>query len=306
MCNVTYAVVRSLTFVLLLAGCATLPEQPEERALYNDLHTIVASRERIDWSIDRLEVESLAGAGMRSACETLPARRRALRTWLDGRIAAEGGPAREAWARNGNDLDGVETTLTLERVRQVLDYAEAHAAADCPFWLRARAGFDGVHAAAGRFVLFVESMGSLQVLLGSDANAGGHGVARIIPARGLSDRLTLGLGAELGVASTFPRDEAGRRSVRADIVAAVPVLLRVVDHTWRYDTDVAPVFRAPEEDLSATRVGARLTQGVAIAALRIAGLQPYAGIFLGYAWLPGDGHNHVFRVGTRVGVEWDP
>lgn len=296
-----------LLFPLLLCGCATLPDHPVERALYSDLDTLVSTRQRIGWVADRLEVESLASAAMRSACSVAPARRRALRAWLDGRVAAEGGSAEAVWRAAGEDLRAARRVMTLERVRALLDYTDERAEADCPFWLPPDTGFSGVHAATGRFVLMAESMGSAQLVLSADDfNFGGHGLLRVLPAVGLGDRFTVAAGFEGGGSSTFPRD-GGTRSLAAAWVGGMPVLLRVVDGTWRYDTDLAATFRAPDADFGAARWGGRVSQGIGVAALRIAGVQPYIMAWVGYELLPGGGGDlHVVRAGSRVGVDWDP
>jgi len=284
-----------------------VPDHPVEGALYNDLHTLVVTRERIDWSVDRVELEKLGGAVLRSACAVAPSRRAALRGWLTARLEAAGGSAEAAWVAAGRDLEAVREVLTLARVRMALDYAEARAEADCPFWLPVEPDFAGVHAAQRRFVLHAESMGSAQILVTEgDASLGGHGLLRILPGVGLSDRLTLAMGVESGVSSTFPRDGDGRRALEAAFVGGVPLLLRVIDGTWRYDTDLAATFRAPERQLSDARWGGRVSQGVGVAALRIAGLQPYVLAWVGYEYLPGEEDLHVMRVGTRGGVDWDP
>ena len=192
-------------------------------------------------------------------------------------------------------------------MRALLDYTDEHAAADCPFWLEPDTGFSGVHAATGRFVLMAESMGSAQLVLRSeDFNLGGHGLLRILPAVGLSDRFTIASGIEAGGSSTFPRD-GDTRSLAAAWVGGLPLLFRVVDGTWRYDTDIAATFRAPDADLDRARWGGRISQGIGVAALRIAGLQPYVVAWAGYEYLPGGGGDlHIVRVGSRVGVDWDP
>lgn len=297
---------RFLLCLACLQGCATLPQHPVERALYHDLDTLVATRERIAWVTDRHEVESLASGALRSGCAVAEPRRTGLRAWLDRRIAAEGGSAEAVWRAAGEDLAAAQRILTLERVRMVLDYVNAHAEADCPFWIARDAGFDGVHASARRFVLMAESMGSAQMLLsGGEVDLGGHGLLRILPGYGFSDRLTIAAGIEGGVSSTFPKD-GGTRTLAAAWVGGVPVLLRVVTGTWRYDTDLAVTFRAPEQDLDAARWGGRISQAIGVSAPRIAGLQPYVMAWAGYEYLPGDDDLNVVRVGTRVGVDWDP
>ncbi len=274
------------------------------------MRAIVETRARVDWVVDRHEIAAVASTLMQSACRVPPEARDGLRRWLDDRIEALGGSARGVYEQSGGDLEAAEELLTLERVRDAAAYADRHAHVDCPFWLEPDPGFAGVQASARRFVLMAESMGSLQVLVDDgEAFVGGTGVGRILPGWGVDDRLTLALGAELGVASTFPKGDDGGRSVKPVLAGGVPLLFRVHDETLRYDTEVAFVARAPEDALSDPRFGVRLAHGIGVATLRIAGVMPYAVLWAGYTWFPpadGLGAQHVVRFGTRVGVDWDP
>lgn len=291
-----------------LGGCGgPAPEARPERALYRDLRRIVDARARTDWVADRFEFQEVAPAALKSACQTDPEARQRLVKWLDAQIAAEGGPAAAQFAANGGDLEPLEEVIVLERVRGVLLSAEPK---DCPFFLRPDPEFAGVQGSADRFVLMAESMGGLQVLVGeADTAYGGTGAGRLIPAWGLNDRLTLGLGAELGVASTFPKDESGARGLRPAFSQAVPLLLRVTTGAMLWDSEVALTNRTPEGDPDRTHFGYRLSQGVGIAALRIGSFMPYAVIWAGYEYLPGERGEpdaHGVRGGTRFGLDWDP
>lgn len=290
-------------------GCVRLPQAPPERALYLDLRAIVETRARIDWVVDEHEVREASPAIMTSACQATPEARLALAGWLDGRLTEEGGPSRVQWAEAGEDIDAVEEALLIERISAALAYAEANRV-DCPYWLRPDAGFTGVQTNTDRFVLLAESMGSGQLVIQEGEVAiGGTGLGRLIPAWGVSDRLTLGIGAEVGVASTFPRTESGGRSVKAVATAGVPLLLRVHDGTLRYDLDLAAVTRATRNEYEGLRYGGRVGLGLGVATLRIAGVMPYAMIWAGYEYLaPGAGEpeTHIMRAGSRVGINWDP
>ncbi|MCA9540847.1 MAG: hypothetical protein KC620_18230, partial [Myxococcales bacterium] len=230
-------------WALLLGGCVTLPTPPAQRALYLDLRSIVQTRARIDWVIDRVEIEAVAPALMASVCQATPADRLALAGWLDRRLVAEGGPARAQWLAAGKDLGPAREALLIERISAALHYVDDHQG-ECPFWLEPDPRFAGVQANTDRIVILAESMGSGQLVLeGGELLFGGAGLARLIPAYGVSDRLTLGLGFEAGVASTFPRAEGGGRSVKPVAAAGVPFLVRVLDGTLRYDLDLAAVTR---------------------------------------------------------------
>lgn len=295
--------------LVLTFGCASLPETPAERALYFDLRSVVETQSRIDWVVDEDHLADSSTPILTSACQTPPAARRALRGWIDLRLAEAGGSARAVWAANGRDLSAAREPLMLERTRAALDYAERRAD-ECPFWLVPDEGFTGVQGNTDRLVFFAESMGSGQLVVqGGDVTIGGTGLARLLPAWGVTDRLTIGVGAELGVASTFPRTESGGRSVKPVFAGGIPVLFRVLDGTLRYDFDLAAVTRATRNEFEGLRFGGRASFGVGVATPRLAGVMPYIVAWAGYELLaPGAGEatTHSIRAGTRVGINWDP
>ncbi len=296
-------------FAALASGCVRLPQAASERALYLDLRSIIETRARIDWVVDEHEIKQASPAIMTSACQATPETRLALAGWLDGRLTEEGGSSKAIWAAAEGDLGPAKEALLIERISAALRFAEDHRA-DCPFWLTPDADFAGVQANTDRLVFLAESMGSGQIVIQEGEFAvGGTGLGRLIPAYGISDRLTIGVGVEVGVASTFPRTENGARSVKAVATAGIPVLLRVLDGTFRYDLDVAAVTRATRNEYEGLRYGGRVGVGVGVATLRIAGVMPYAMIWAGYEYLaPGAGEpeTHIMRAGSRVGVNWDP
>jgi hypothetical protein len=285
-----------------------LPPGAPERALYGDLRRIVETRDRTDWVVDRIELDEIAPTTMQSACRTTPATREALRRWLDRRIVAEGGPAREAYLRAGGDLDAVSDIVTLERIRLVLDHADAHALADCPFWLTPEADFAGVQSDAGRFVVYFETMGGGELSWSEGRGTlGGAGAGRLLPAVGLGPRATLLAGAEVGGGGALARDGSG--GIRASFAAGLPLLLRMQSATRFWDVEVAGTARVPSGDLDALRPGARASVASGISALRISSLMPYFGLWIGYEYLPaadGEPAVQVARIGSRFGVDWDP
>ncbi len=300
--------VRATLLPILLAACMPLPPGAPERALYGDLRRIVETRERTDWVVDRIELEEVAPTTMQSACRTTPEMRANLRRWLDRRILAEGGPAEAAFRRSGGDLDEVEDIVTLERVRLVLDHADQHAQADCPFWLQPDPSFAGVQSDAGRFVLYLETMGGGELSWSEGRGTlGGAGVGRLLPAVGLGQRATLLFGAEVGGGGALARDGSG--GIRASFAAGVPLLLRLQSATRFWDVEVAGTARVPRGDLDALRPGLRASVASGISALRISSLMPYFGLWIGYEYLPaadGEPAVQVARIGSRFGVDWDP
>lgn len=290
-------------------GCGTLPDAPVERALYFDLRSVVETQSRVDWVVDEDELDELASAIMTSACQTPAPSRRALRSWIDLRLADAGGSAQAVWAANAQDLSEAREPLMLERTRAALDYGEQRIES-CPFWLLPDPEFDGVQGNTDRLVFFAESMGSGQIVIqDGDVTVGGTGLARLLPAWGVTERLTIGLGAEMGVASTFPRTESGGRSVKPVFTGGIPILIQVLDGTLRYDLDLAAVTRASRNEIEGLRFGGRVGFGIGVATPRIAGVMPYIVAWTGYELLAagaGEPTTHILRGGTRVGINWDP
>ena len=304
------SVARYLAFLLVLStGCAALPP-PAERGLYVDLRQVVASAERLDWVVDDLEVAAVRPDIMRSACLTPPAERAALRAWIATRVALLGGPSASAFDKAGEDAPDLAKIQHLERVGLVL--ASAEKAVDrCPYWLKASADFAGVHADADRWVLLAETMPSLQILLaqGADTRIGGAGLGRILLGRGISHRLTLAAGFETGLASVISQDENDDLSIKPAFAIGLPLLLRFSDGPLRSDVGASFTARSPEIGFDQVRYGVRWSVGAGVATLRVLGVQPYVMLWGGHEYQferEGSPGQHGIRIGTRVGVNWDP
>ena len=303
-------VARYLAFLVVLStGCAALPPAPE-RGLYVDLRQVVASAERLDWVVDDLEVAALRPDIMRSACLTAPAERLALQAWIGSRVTELGGPSATAFAKAGDDAPNLSQIQHLERVGLLLS-AASKAVERCPYWLESRPDFAGVHADADRWVLLAETMPSLQILLaeGADTRIGGAGLGRILLGRGISHRLTLAAGFETGLASVISQDDSGELAITPAFAIGLPVLLRFSDGPLRTDLGAAFTARSPEIDFDGMRYGVRWSVGAGVATLRILGVQPYVMLWTGHEYQfarDGDPGQHGIRIGTRVGVNWDP
>ncbi len=296
-----------LATALVAGGCATLPDGPVERGLYRDLTQIVETRQRTEWVVDRAEIEQASTTAMRSVCKTEPARREALAAWLDGLIAAEGGPAPEAWLRRGRDRREIDDLLTLERTRALLGYAHARAAEDCPFWLNPDPEFRGVHTSTDRLVLLLESRGAAALIRREGGwVVGGGGAGRLMPAWGLDDRLVLGVGAEVGGFGLLGEGSDGDTAIDASFTAAVPLLVRLVDGTRIWDFEAGLTTFVGEHTWP---VGYRVAFGGGVATLRVGAFMPVIVVYLGYEYHPQRGPNepmHLIGAGTRVGLDFDP
>lgn len=294
-----------------LASCATaLPPDPIERALYVDTLTLVRSQARDEWTVDRIAQDEIAPGVAWSACQVAPDRRRALLSWLDGQIASEesrlGGDAKAAWLARGKDLGDVDDLLELQRVRAALASIDERAAADCPFWLEEDPEFIGMQGDAHRFVLYVESRGQLALNVQSSGGArfSGGGGGRVLLGGGLSDRVSLLSGLEVGGGGRFGEDG----SLSGVLTGALPVLVRFANAGSALDLELAAVSFL--EGSKAWPPGIRAAIAVGFQTPRVGGsFAPHAMFWLGYEYHPRRDDEepfHVIGLGTRIGVAIDP
>ena len=291
------------------AACATLPEQPVERALFVDLRKFVELNQSSGWYVDRSQLENNAEDILRSACQVDAARRDNLEAWLNGQIALEGGSAERVYRAHGEDLGAAADVLALERTRTFLRYAAAHTADDCPFWLTPRDDFKGVQGDAHRMVLLAETTGYGSVVLeGSNAAIGGGGGGRLLFAHGIGPQYTLAIGGEIGGVGAFVANDKGGRSLDTTFVAGIPLLFRWTRYSRIFDFELAPIARLNPGD-PLLPPGIRASIGGGLATMRASSFMPYALLWLGYEFHPSDSNSpadHSLHIGTRVGIDWDP
>lgn len=297
-----------LASIVPLAACGAAPPQDNADALYRDLRRIVAIEEDTEWVVDRTIYEDVLGSTLKSVCQVSPLNRAELSTWLDEQIRLEGGASRARFA-DGEDLDELSETQTLERVSGLLAYAEQHASADCPYWLETSDNFESVHGNFGRLVILGESFGGGSLLLrrGSKARVGGGGGGRLMLGSGLSRSLTFVSGLEVTASATLRENSAGALNPTVNILVAVPMILRISDSHWFYDFEFTAGAQVDDDEGLAPMFRAAFSPG--IAALRVGDILPYAGLWVGYEYLgPFDegSPTHAIRLGTRVGFNFSP
>lgn len=288
-------------------GCATLPSEPTERAYYIDARKALQAEARLGWTVDRVEIEEATAQAEPSACHVPEARRKAVRGWVDARIAASGGPAKERFLA-GESRDQLDDTIDLERTRALLDRIELHLPEDCPFWLEPEEPFHGLHANAHRFVLLAESMGAGSLLLSNGrVQVGAGGGVRVFGAYGLSTHLELALGIESGGEAILRQEEQGSLAPEGAFRFGVPAFVRLIDLDRIYDLELAAVARLTEGEL--TPWGGRVALAGGVSGLRRLGFMPALQLWLGYELYPAQGglpQQHALSLGTRVGIDWDP
>ena len=289
------------------SACSVLPKPPPQRALYSDLRQIVDTRQRVGWVIDRAEIDDAIPNALQSVCAVEEEQRLDLLDWFDKRITAAGGPSQAAYQRTGS-LTGLAEVMTLERMRALLEAADERAAQDCPFWMKPDPNFAGVQGDAHKFVMIAESMGRLSLLVAPDeVLVGAGGALRVIPAYGVTDRVTLGMGVEVGGFGSLSQSGEGQR-LNARPLGGVPLLVRLHDDTWLYDFELTPIFQYYQSAIS-WPPGLRGAFALGIGAVRIGSILPVAMAYVGYEYQPAFEdltRTHALSVGTRIGVNFDP
>jgi len=289
----------------VLGGCAHLPDDRVDEALYLDLRRIVDTRERLSWLIDKVEYEAVADVALRSVCQVEPSHRQALAQWIDGRIALAGGSAREVYEKSGRDRDAIDELLTLERVRGVLAYAETRTD-ECPFWLEKDPDFKGVQSSGRRFAVVLESRGYAGAFIAAqETRLGGGGAGRLLPAWGINDRWLVATGFEMG-GSGFFNEGGGSQTISTVFTTAIPLLVRIHDLSWVMDFEVAPVLWFTPEQVD-FKPGVRAVAAIGLSTMRLGYLMPVGMLQVGYEYHPerDDGlpETHLIFFGTKVGFE---
>jgi hypothetical protein len=302
-----------LLLASLLTACAALPRQPTERALYIDARKALNGESRLGWTVDRVEVAEAANQAEPSACRVTPARRKAVRDWVNERIAGLGGAAKQQF-QAGVDIDDLDEVIDLERAVALLDEVELHVPADCPFWIKPSDHFEGLHSTANRFILIADSMGGGSLsLIGRQVTAGGGGAARIFAGYGFSPHWQLAAGLEGGgdailqKAKSKDGTEGGTLAAEGAFRFGVPAFLRLTDLDRIYDVEAALIARLKDGEFNPW--GARVAVAGGVAGLRRLGFMPSLQLWFGYEIFPAQNGlqaEHVLRLGTRVGVDWDP
>jgi hypothetical protein len=283
------------------SGCATLPCDAAQRALYVDLRTAVDASEDDGWTVDWVRLQANAEPALRSACQVTPRTRAALDRWLDASIQREGGPAERIYHAHGDRIGPASEVLSLERTRALLQFASAHAPHDCPFYLQPKADFEGVQGDAGRWLLLAETHGFVTFVIDTRVPALGGG-GRLLLGHGIGSRWSLAAGAELGAAGSFIPSKQG--GVDATATLAGPLLLRLTSFSHLYDVELAPVVRFAH-GTRALPPGARIELGFGFASLRSSAFMSYFMLYAGYEFHPhvqDSPADHTLQAGTRLAV----
>jgi len=260
------------------------------------------------WLIDEIEVHEALTDVLDSACRVPAEHRTAALRWLDEAIRAAGGDPGRLWEANGHDLAELDPLLLLVRSRQLLAEGDAWArAGKCPFWLRPDPDFRGRQGYADSWVAAAETGGRFYVQWeGGEPGFGGGGGARLLLGHGLSDRVTLLSGLEIGGAGRFTDVRFGERvEVPAVVlVGSVPVQARIHGLSDHLDLEAAPLAYV-NQLRGEVQLGLRLGVGLGVSRLRVRGVIPSMTLSLGYDWIPESGPLpavHQVGGGLRAGL----
>ena len=273
-----------------------------------DLDLIITAQERTDWILDQPAILSLLPRGAEVVCQLTPEAQDQLSHMISDRLH-DAGSSQKLWR---SDLSWGSKRYTeharalhLERVSKL--YQETlRIQRDCPYWLPPREDFLGVHRDVGRVQLIAETMGGGQIQLSDgDLNLGGAAQGRVLTIFGLDTQWGLALGIEGGIASTFPKDRAGQRNVKAQWTLGVPLMIRGWSDNLRIDGEIAAIARF-SDDLgrreTQANYGVRFAAGVGLSTLRIFGVLPHLMVWGGSETYFSSTLVQVFRLGTRIGV----
>jgi hypothetical protein len=266
----------------------------------------VETRERGEWLLDEKELEAAQPKAMQSICRVTPDTVASLERWLDAQIASEGGPPDEQF-ESGVDLGELGEVMTLQRVRRLAHQTD-EVRQSCPFWMTVEEDFEGVHRPTNRFVLLAESTGAGSLILrGDETILGAGGAGRLLAAWGLGHRYLLAVGGEAGGAAVLePLTDSESDEIETRIHAALPVMFRIHDLARFYDIELAATALASPRDFDPL-FGFRAQIGAGLLTVRISKFLPYFSLIAGYEVLPLEGEAiHIFRFGTRFGVDVDP
>lgn len=305
-----YGLVLGLLSLLLLNGCATppLPDTSPQRALYADLRQVVETRQRTSWFLDEEQVTAAAPTAMRSTCVLTPEEIAGLDRWLDERIELDGGPARTAFLEGGKSLDELDEVMVVERVQLLLRHAEGRRQ-ECPFWLERDEDFKGIHSDEDRFVIWLQSNGGGSLILSEGKlGFGGEGGGQLILAGGFTENFALGFGGELGGRGAVESGSSSGESLSANVTVAAPLVFRFSWLTRVLDVEVAMTAVSPLDQWQ-PRPGVRFLVAGGLRASRLGLFMPVVMGMVNYELQPAFGGlptTHIFRLGTRVGIDYDP
>jgi hypothetical protein len=275
------------------------------RVLVRDLRRVVTLEEKTGWGVDHYEYESMLPSALESLCRTpadaLPLAERILSEVTD----ALGGDPQQRLEEPGVTLSDVSELMSAWRTEELLRHATAERAR-CPFWMKARDDFRGLHSSEGRFSVHLEGGGAvIGRFSDGEPRFGAGGGGRLTFGYGLAESWDLRAGLGLG-GGALADETVSAENLEADFYVDAPVVLRHSGVLWLQEIEVAGIahgipWRGPMQ------FGVRLGGLIGFGYLRVQEFLPWAGlgIYAEYS-VARDGMPEVWtlRAGVRVGVSW--
>jgi hypothetical protein len=291
---------------MLLPARASAEDLEGAGSLISDVARIVAAEEAEDWFSDREALRSIDEHVLASVCRATPEARAWALAGLQKRHA-ELGEAKALFQKTAQFSSAVKEALTAERELAALEQTLLRLD-ECPFWIAARPGFEGLQSDRHRFTLSVESGGDVQLRYTERHwTFGGGGLGRVLGGYGIDGRFSFLAGLEFG-GSAMLKPQTNASEFVVNYLPAIPLVFRSRQLTWHYDLELAPValFQADNTRLS---YGVRIGGGFAFTALRNRNVLPWAGLAVAYErYFEGGGRSatNFIRWGLRIGLPWDP
>lgn len=289
----------------IAAETAAAAASPNARALVRDLGRIVALQERTGWGIDDYEFESMLPSALETMCRTPESAWGETERILADALAAAGGDPAEALKNPDVTLSDVAEMMSAWRTTELLRLALAEKTR-CPFWMKQRESFRGLHSDQGRLSLHGEGGGAIiGRFIDGKLRFGAGGGGRVTLGYGFSESWDVRGGLGFG-GGALADETVQAENLEADFYIDVPVILRHSGMLWRQEIELAGIAHGiPWKD--PMQFGVRFGGLIGLGYLRVQEFMPWAGlgIYAEYSFAR-NGMPDVWtlRAGVRVGISW--
>jgi hypothetical protein len=298
------ALLAASTGALCGAGCRSLPAHPVDRGLFEDVRAAVAEREALGWGTDTVSAPHAAAQVAESLCRAGPEARERVARFVDEELARAGGPEPRPLAPGA---DGHR--VRLQRARATLAWWESSGEDCLGLYGPPDPAFRGVSGDHGRVVVLFELVNGLTGILRDGKLTVGPGLGlRLMPAYGISPRLTVGLGVDAGGYTEFRKDLADDSVLAGRFMLAVPLLLRFRDGGRIFDVEAGLSTRLDGIE-PLLPPGFKVGVGFGTLSPRHGSVAGGLVFWGGYEYQPERPRfpaEHIFRVGTRILFDLDP
>ena len=307
-----------LALVAQLASASVLAEEPqlqleavsaeEERAarvLVRDLMRIVMVQEQTGWGIDHYEYESMLPSALETLCRSPESALPRVEQQLSEATDALGGDPAQRLSEPGVTMDDIGDLMQAWRTEELFKRA-LDARDRCPFWMKAREDFGGLHSEEDRFSIHLEGGGALiGRFIDGELRFGAGGGGRLMFGYGLSESWDLRVGGGFG-GGALADETVSAENLEADFYMDIPLVVRHSGVLWRQEIEVAGIAHGiPWKE--PMQFGMRVGGLIGVGYLRVQEIMPWAGlgIYAEYSFAR-DGMPELWtlRAGVRVGFSW--